>query len=144
MNKTNTRRAKQLGMNYASASHRLRKEVMFRLVQEVGKDSCFRCGRKIQTARELSIDHKINWLDNNSELFWDLDNIAFSHISCNSSNKGKWIVAPVGKAWCFRCKDFRYIEEFGKNNRAANGLRNECKSCRSKHRNKVRIQTRST
>ena len=40
----------------------------------------------IKTVEGLSIEHKTPWLDreNAKELFWDLDNIAFSHLSCNS------------------------------------------------------------
>jgi hypothetical protein len=30
------------------------------------------------------MDHQEAWLDNSSDLFWDLENIGFSHIGCNS------------------------------------------------------------
>jgi hypothetical protein len=73
----------QLGMSYGTASHRLKKQILFSLVQETGKDICYRCGKVIETAEELSVDHKIDWLDKDPSLFWDLDNIAFSHLSCN-------------------------------------------------------------
>lgn len=71
-----------LGMGYGTAMNRLRKNVLFRLVQDLGRDDCFKCGLKIATALELSLEHKIPW-NGDAELFWDLDNIAFSHRACN-------------------------------------------------------------
>jgi len=56
---------------------------MFSLAQECGKDTCFRCGQKIESVEEFSIEHKISWLDTSPHLFWDLSNIAYSHLSCN-------------------------------------------------------------
>jgi|SRR5208282_768052 len=79
----NEKKAVQLGMPLGTASAQLRKMILFALVQETGKDACFRCGRKIETIEEFSIEHKESWLDRTVELFWDLKNIAFSHLSCN-------------------------------------------------------------
>ncbi len=42
---------------------RLRELVMFALIQEAGEDTCFRCGRAIESANALAIDHEIAWLD---------------------------------------------------------------------------------
>jgi hypothetical protein len=50
---------------------------MFDLLQRHGENICFRCGDKIESAAELSIEHKQPWLDVSAELFWDLSNIAF-------------------------------------------------------------------
>jgi 5-methylcytosine-specific restriction endonuclease McrA len=84
---------KQLGMNFSTASHRLKKQVMFELIKETKKDSCYRCGQKITTAEVLSIDHKVDWLDSTNPIstFWDLNNIGFSHKHCNTAagNKNK-------------------------------------------------------
>ncbi len=78
----------QLGMCESKASGRLKKEIMFMLVKKAGLDNCYHCGEKIETKRELSIEHKIPWLhsDDPVGLYFDLDNIAFSHLSCNCSN----------------------------------------------------------
>ena len=74
-----------LGQPIGTASHKLRKSILFSLVKETGKDICFQCGKQIKTIDELSIEHKVPWLDakNPKEMFFNLDNIAFSHLSCN-------------------------------------------------------------
>lgn len=71
-----------LGMNFGTASNRLRKLIMFDMMGRLDEDTCFRCGTKISTPDELSIEHKLPW-QKNVELFWDLTNIAFSHLRCN-------------------------------------------------------------
>ena len=75
----------QLNMNLSTASSRLKKLILFDLVQKTGQDKCFRCGELILSADELSIEHKNPWLhsDEPEELFFDLNNIAFSHLDCN-------------------------------------------------------------
>lgn len=77
------KKSKQLGMSHGTASNRLKKQILFSLVQETKKDICFQCGEKIKSVKEFSIEHKVPWLDKDTDLFWDLDNIAFSHLSCN-------------------------------------------------------------
>lgn len=76
----------QLKMPFGTASGRLRKTVMFSLLRRLDACRCFRCGREIETAVELSIDHKVPWLDSDDPiaLFFDLDNVAFSHSGCNT------------------------------------------------------------
>ena len=77
------RKSAFLGMPFGTAQNRLRKMLMFRLAQAAGMDFCYRCDNKIESADELSIDHKIAWLHVSVDLFWDLDNIAFAHRRCN-------------------------------------------------------------
>jgi hypothetical protein len=83
------RKSKQLDCNFSTASSRLKKLLLFDLVKKLNLDVCFRCGWKILTVAELSLEHKISWLDSGNavELFYDLDNIAFSHLKCNSLAK---------------------------------------------------------
>ncbi len=81
----NKRKARQLGMPYGTACNRLRKQVMFLLLCKLGENVCVRCNGDITTVEQLSLEHKIAWLDNDVVLFWDLNNIAFSHLSCNIS-----------------------------------------------------------
>jgi hypothetical protein len=57
---------------------------MFRLVQKLGGDARYRWGRGIETAGELSIEHKEPWLSIDPSLFWDLNNVAFSHLPRNT------------------------------------------------------------
>lgn len=79
----NDKKSKQLGMSFGTAQNRLRKQIMFDLLNRLDKLLCFRCSKKITTVHELSVDHKQPWLDSETDLFWDLNNIAFSHLSCN-------------------------------------------------------------
>ena len=89
MTKSNKKKSDQLGMAIGTASGRLRKMIMFSLVRETGRDVCYRCGKKIHDIDTLSIEHITPWLDSDDpkELFFDLDNIAFSHMTCNISAK---------------------------------------------------------
>lgn len=59
----------------------------FLLLKKLGKDVCFVCGNSL-TRETFSIEHKVPWLhsQNPLELYFNLDNIAFSHIKCNVSN----------------------------------------------------------
>lgn len=88
---SNHRKHDLLGMNFSTASHQLRRNIMFRLICEAGKDACFRCGKKIETSTELSIEHKEAWMQalNPYDSFFDYENIAYSHLSCNASAASK-------------------------------------------------------
>ena len=79
------KKSKQLGMSYSTAGNRLKKMLFFKLVQETKKDRCFRCDEKITNYIELSIDHMDAWLDQDNSVFWNLNNIAYSHLTCNSA-----------------------------------------------------------
>lgn len=79
----NIRRAEQLGMPYGTATGRLRKMILFDLLKRHNENICFKCGESIQKIEDLSIEHKQPWENRDTALFWDLDNIAFSHIHCN-------------------------------------------------------------
>lgn len=81
----------QLGMPFGTASAKLRKSILFTLLKETNKNICFQCGKPIELESELSIEHKIPWLDsdNPKDRFFDMKNIAFSHLSCNISAAGK-------------------------------------------------------
>lgn len=85
MNKYNAKKKDQLGLDFGTATNRLRKLVLFELVKETGRDSCFRCGQKILSPATLSVEHKRPWMDSPDPvgLFFDLTNISFSHLSCN-------------------------------------------------------------
>jgi len=84
---SNERKAKLLGQPFGTASNKLRKSILFMLLQETNKDICYRCGEKITDINKLSIEHIENWMsaENPVESFFDLENISFSHLSCNSS-----------------------------------------------------------
>jgi len=108
---------KQLGIPFGTASHQLRKLIMFDLVKKLGLNFCYRCGVEIETVTEFSLDHKEDWLNSNnpSQKFFDVENIAFSHLKCNcdASKKHKTGVKhPSHRAYnegC-RCDECRSIE----------------------------------
>lgn len=74
----------QLGMNPSTASGRLVKDVLWSLIQETEQDVCCKCGEKM-TRETFSIEHITPWLDSEDPvgLYFDLENIGFSHHSCN-------------------------------------------------------------
>jgi hypothetical protein len=76
-----------LGEPIGTATGRLRKSIMFELIWKLDLDKCYRCGQKIKSVEELSIEHKVPWqsADDPKKAFFDLDNIAFSHLHCNTS-----------------------------------------------------------
>ena len=78
-----TKKAKQLGMNPSTASHRLVKDILFTLIAAYD-DTCCRCGEPM-SRDTFSIEHKEAWLDSEDPvgLYFDMDNIDFSHLSCN-------------------------------------------------------------
>ena len=78
--------SEQLGMPHTTASGRLKKMLMFALAQELGRDVCYRCEKRITNCHEFTVDHKKPWLysSNPLENFFDLENVAFSHSWCNS------------------------------------------------------------
>lgn len=139
------RKVKQLGMAPATAMAQLRVRLMLHLLTQLGRDICYRCGERIITAEQLSVEHKTAWLDNDPRLFWELSNVAFSHRRCNSraasrlrqgqSNGGRYRkVGPEGTAWCGKCGTFLPIENFTKNRSRWNGVGCWCRDCERQRR----------
>ena len=145
---TNTAKAEQLGMPFGTASARLKKKILLSLLQKLGEDKCYRCGNLIATVEGLSVEHKKAWFNIDTELFWDLDNIAFSHLDCNiragdKTRAGETLkllnianrkIGPPGTAYCYREKAFVDEGLFFKDRNHWNGLSNECKPCRNLRR----------
>lgn len=120
----------QLGMKFGTACNELRKKILFKLVKETNQNFCFRCDEEILSAQDLSIDHKIDWLDENAELFWDLDNIAFSHKVCNKKRESKSKKHIInGEGWCAQHKKYLPISNFYKDSSRWNGINWRCKDC---------------
>ena len=111
MNNGNKKKYEQLGVPFGTASAKLRKALIFKMVQRLNEDVCYRCGEKIDSIDNFSIDHKTDWLDSKNpvELFFDLDNIAFSHLTCNKPRSRKGILSKPelrtndGKRICKFC-----------------------------------------
>lgn len=85
MENSNKKKDDLLGMPHGTASHQLRKMIMFQMIQELKRDICFRCGEKIENIEDLSIEHMDAWQQakNPKESFFNLKNISFSHLNCN-------------------------------------------------------------
>jgi hypothetical protein len=83
----NDKKKQQLGIPFGTACHRLRKIILFNLVKETNRSICHRCGNRIESAEDLSIDHIEPWLDDEQpiEKFFDYSNIAYSHKDCNTA-----------------------------------------------------------
>lgn len=93
LNKTknqNEKTKQQLGVNKSTAQAILLKDILWKLIQETNQTKCFVCGEEM-TRETFSIEHKEEWLnkENAKELFFDLNNISFSHLSCNISRSSK-------------------------------------------------------
>jgi hypothetical protein len=60
---------------------------LFKLIKLIGKDTCYRCQETFNDYSEYTIDHIVPWVNepNAKELFFDVDNIAFSHSTCNKA-----------------------------------------------------------
>lgn len=85
--KSTARKTESLGMSYGSARNKLTRMLLFKMVVDTGQDICFQCGENIEDVRSLSIEHKEPWLgeDDAVDMFFDLENVTFSHLSCNSA-----------------------------------------------------------
>lgn len=81
----NDKKNAALGINVSTAQAQLKKNIMFKLMQQLELDVCFQCQAKIETVEVLSVEHKEPWLSapDPKASFFDLNNIAFSHLSCN-------------------------------------------------------------
>lgn len=81
------KKTKQLGMNPSTASHRLVKDLLWKLVQDTGQSSCCKCG-ELMSRETFSIEHITPWLDSDDPvgLYFDLGNISFSHLRCNRAD----------------------------------------------------------
>lgn len=87
MSKSNEEKSSQLGMPHGTARNKMVKGLLFSLMQKCGMDKCHQCGEVISSVDDLSIEHKTPWLHSEDpvRLFFDPDNVAFSHLSCNCS-----------------------------------------------------------
>lgn len=143
MSEHKKKKAKQLGMNPSTAGGRLRKTIIFNFAQKLNLDICFQCGEKIGSIEEFSIEHKIPWLNSETpvDLFFNLDNIAFSHLSCNckAARKPNKIDVSDGTQTCRMCGIVKELEEFGNRKINASGKDTECLEC---SRERVKLDKR--
>ena len=119
-----SKKKNQLGMHPSTASNRLKKSVLFSFAKKLDLNWCYQCGAEIEDIHKFTLEHKKPWLDSDEpeELFFDLDNIAFSHASCNyaASRARKGMPCPSVTAYrngcrCDGCKEKR--REYKRNKR---------------------------
>jgi hypothetical protein len=137
MSASNQRKAATLGMPQGTANNRLRKIILFHLLKRLGENYCFKCNELIEVVEDLSIEHKKPWEGISAELYWDLENIAFSHLRCNRPDRPnggtRTIIVPKGTIWCGACKQPRAEQLF------TPGAKNECSPCKAT-RNAQRVR----
>ena len=111
MSKSNEVKDRLLGMPHGTASNRLRKMVLFSLLQKFNLNVCFRCNRLIETEQYLSLEHKTSWQSapDPVAVFFSVENIVYSHLSCNSgaATKTNKIHASARDKW--RVEKQRYM-----------------------------------
>lgn len=81
-----TKKSQLLGMSFHTARGRLERDLLFKFATQLGH-TCFRCQQPM-LRDNFSVDHKHNWSVAASpvQAYFDLENIAFSHIHCNAAN----------------------------------------------------------
>jgi len=84
------KKSAQLGMSAGTASNRLVKDLLWNFIVRCGDCNCCKCGQPM--ARDtFSIEHLDPWLDSLDpvSMFFDLENIGYSHLSCNIGSARK-------------------------------------------------------
>ena len=96
MTKTKDKKTVQLGMNPSTASGKLVKDIIWNFILLTKQHKCYVCG-SLMDRDTFSIEHKIPWLDSDDpkQLYFDLNNIGFSHHICNISRKRSGQIKPV-------------------------------------------------
>lgn len=133
----NRKAVETLGMPHGTAANRLRKMLLFRQLKKHNENVCVRCSEEIETVDELSVEHIKPWEGISAELFWDLDNVAFSHMKCNRPHVRRGGIGkkgPEGTAWCTSCSQFLPIKNFYVSPNRWSGYSNQCKRCFSNDR----------
>lgn len=78
------KKSETLGIHYGTAKARLDRDIIFSFISKLNI-KCFRCNGDLDR-ETFSVDHKNPWLIADDPLisFFDLENVAFSHSSCNT------------------------------------------------------------
>ncbi len=130
----NRKAVETLGMPQGTASNRLRKMLLFRQLKKHNENICVRCEKEIEIVDELSVEHIKPWEGISAELFWDLDNVAFSHMKCNIPHRylggvGSRKIGPQGTSWCSVCEKFLPIGNFYEDKSRWQGRLSRCINC---------------
>jgi hypothetical protein len=140
---SNEKKNATLGMPHGTAANRLRKILLFDCLKKLEKNVCIRCNEPILLIEELSIEHIKPWEGVSADLFWSLENIAYSHTVCNRPNRVSHAggrpkkIGPEGTAWCVNHQSFEPVGKFGKRSNHWNGFDDSCLESRKEFRNSV-------
>lgn len=127
-----------LGETISNATYKLRKILLFEFAKRLDLHHCFRCGEPIDNIDEFTVDHVLSWrLHKSRELFYDIDNIKFSHFKCNCANYTKSKTRPNARKnkikneekFCDLCMRFIPLAQFHKKSNAVDGYQTYCKRC---------------
>jgi len=138
--RSNRQKEAVLGMPFGTACGRLRRIMMFELLRRHNENVCYRCGGLIEGADDLTLEHKQSWQTNGAALFWDVNNIAFSHVRCNIRDGYVKREIIDGKLWCPSCSQSLSIECFHRERRERTGYAPRCKSCSNAKRRKTKAR----
>jgi hypothetical protein len=99
-----------LGEAFGTANGKLRKALLFEAIGRLGERDCYRCGVLIERIDDFSIEHKSAWMQaaDKRSAFYDLGNIAYSHLSCNSAAASRF-QSPVPLVERRREQNSRYF-----------------------------------
>jgi hypothetical protein len=133
---SNEKKDATLGMPHGTAAGRLRKMLLFDCLKRHGENVCVRCHEYILRIEELSIEHIKPWEGISAELFWSLENVAYSHLRCNrphTTHGGEHHrkIGPEGTSWCVGHKQFLPVEKFYRSETRWNGYHQYCIECNS-------------
>ena len=109
-------KTKQLGIDPGTASNRLKKNLLFEFAKRLDMHWCYQCAAEIKDSDNFSIEHKTPWLHSEDPkgLFFNIDNIAFSHKSCNYSAARKRQGKPCPSLTAYRkgcrCDDCKKLK----------------------------------
>jgi len=95
-------------MDPGTASNRLKKNLLFEFSKRLDMHWCYQCGAEIESCDDFTVEHKTPWLHSEDPkgLFFDIENIAFSHKSCNYSARRikKAKPCPSTTAYRYGCR----------------------------------------
>lgn len=124
-----------LGINHSTAQSALRKQIIYHLAEKLGMLNCYRCSEHIELNR-FSIEHKDSWMGASDPLatFFDMENIAFSHLSPCNVGAANRTGDRLGARREF-CQDGHRIEE----NLETTGRKRRCRLCHNRSRPTSRL-----
>lgn len=95
---SNANKAKLLKMPFGTAQGKLKKALLFKFASLLDKLGCYRCSNIIGSVDEFTIEHMEAWSSakDPAAAFFDLENVAFSHMKCNYGARRENTHCPQG------------------------------------------------